>query len=100
MLHSGRSPQAGRSRIETAILQSAVRNETDTIGGTNMPRRTDVPARYRDKLPQHARDIYVKAYNNAYDQYRDKSKRRGDVSLETVSNKVAWKAVETKSLSQ
>jgi len=54
-----------------------------------MPRRTDVPARYRDKLPKHAKDIYVKAYNNAYDQYRDKSKRRTNESLETVSKSLS-----------
>ncbi len=61
-----------------------------------MPHRTAVPSRYRDKLPTHAQKIFIEAFNNAWDQYADKSKRRGNDTREAVASKVAWKAVETK----
>ncbi len=47
----------------------------------------------REKLPKHAQEIYVEAYNNAYDQYKDPSKRRGDESREETAHRVAWSAV-------
>ena len=48
----------------------------------------------RDILPGHAQEIYVAAYNNALEQYRDPADRRGDASLEETAHRVAWAAVK------
>ncbi|MFP4054614.1 MAG: ChaB family protein [Phycisphaerae bacterium] len=48
----------------------------------------------RDKLPKHAQDIYVEAYNNAYERFEDPSKIRGKDSQEEAAHKVAWSAVK------
>lgn len=56
----------------------------------------DLPKSVKDALPEKARKIYVSAYNNAWDQYRDSSDRKGDDSREDVSHKVAWAAVKKK----
>jgi cation transport regulator len=53
----------------------------------------DLPSSVRDQLPQHAQEIYVAAFNSAWDEYADASKRRGDESREEVAHKVAWSAV-------
>ena len=63
-----------------------------------MPYKTDaeVPESVRKALPKHAQDIYRKAYNSAWDEYADASKRRGDESQEETAHKVAWAAVKDK----
>lgn len=53
-----------------------------------------LPENLQTLLPKHAQEIYVKAYNNAAEQYKDPEKRRGHDDLETVAHKVAWSAVE------
>jgi len=58
-------------------------------------RRRAAPA-VKDKLPAHAQDIYREAFNNAWDEYKDASKRRGNESQEEVAHKVAWAAVKQK----
>ncbi len=42
----------------------------------------DLPAMVQEKLPSHAQEIYMKAHNNALEQYRDPRERRGGASLE------------------
>ncbi|MBA2410515.1 MAG: ChaB family protein [Gammaproteobacteria bacterium] len=59
-------------------------------------RITQLPASIKDNLPKHAQEIYKEAFNNAWEQYSDPQKRRGDASREEVSHKVAWSAVESK----
>jgi cation transport regulator len=62
-----------------------------------MPREKslkDLPKGVENVLPEHAKEIYRKARNNALEQYRDPKKRRGKASLEEVAHKVAWAAVE------
>lgn len=61
-----------------------------------MPYKTksDLPERVADNLPSHAQEIYLKAFNSAWDEYADSSKRRGDESREATAHKVAWSAVE------
>jgi cation transport regulator len=61
-----------------------------------MPYKTDteLPAAVREYLPEHAQDIYRAAFNNAWEQYADPSKRRGKESREEASHRVAWAAVE------
>ncbi|HVP81142.1 MAG TPA: ChaB family protein [Thermodesulfobacteriota bacterium] len=53
----------------------------------------DLPKGVKD-LPHHAKEIYKKAHNNALEENRDPTKRRGRASLEEVAHKVAWAAVK------
>lgn len=54
----------------------------------------DLPDNVRKVLPEHAQDIYLSAYNNAWETYADPDDRRGDDSREEVAHKVAWAAVK------
>ncbi len=60
-----------------------------------MPRST-VPANLKKLLPKGAQTIWLKSYNSAYNQYADKSKRRGDESRAEAAHRVAWAAVKKK----
>lgn len=68
----------------------------NTGRGNVMPysSKTDLPDGVKDNLPSHAREIYRKAFNNAWDEYADPDKRRGDASREETAHRVAWSAVE------
>jgi cation transport regulator len=61
-----------------------------------MPYRSnqELPDSVRNVLPSHAQDIYREAFDHAWDEYSDPSKRREDESLEEVAHKVAWAAVK------
>ena len=61
-----------------------------------MPYKTlsDLPDSVRDHLPKHAQEIYLAAFNNAWEQYFDPKDRRGKASREEVAHKVAWAAVK------
>lgn len=61
-----------------------------------MPYRTtdDLPPRVRDHLPPHAQEIFLKAYNSAYQEYADPHKRRAGASLEETANRIAGAAVK------
>lgn len=61
-----------------------------------MPYKTvsDLPDSVRDHLPKHAQEIYQAAFNSAWDEYKDASKRRGDTDREETAHKVAWNAVK------
>lgn len=62
-----------------------------------MPYKTvkELPERVTDNLPQHAQEIYMEAYNSAWEQYTDPEKRRDDDDTrEEVAHKVAWAAVK------
>jgi cation transport regulator len=63
-----------------------------------MPYRTnqELPASVKDNLPGHAQAIYREAFDSAWDEYADPSKRRGAESCEEVAHKVAWAAVKKK----
>ena len=57
--------------------------------------RTDeLPGPVRNHLPLHGQEIYLGAYNNAFEEYADPKKRRGNASREDVSRRVAWAAVK------
>ena len=62
-----------------------------------MPYKTisDLPDSVRDNLPKHAEEIYLAAFNSAWDQY-DKPGERRDSSdtREEVAHKIAWAAVK------
>lgn len=56
----------------------------------------DLPYLIKDELPNHAQEIWMKAYNNAYEEYANPEARRNPKdSRETVANKVAWAAVDS-----
>lgn len=61
-----------------------------------MPYKTieDLPDRVKSSLPKGAQEIYLSAYNNAAEQYKDPKKRQGDATLEETAHKVAWAAVK------
>lgn len=54
----------------------------------------ELPASVKDNIPEHAQEIYKEAFNNAWDQYSDSSKRRGDATREETAHRVAWAAVK------
>ncbi len=56
----------------------------------------DLPERVRDNLPEHAQEIFMKAFNSAWEEYKEPESRRGGLkqSREEVAFKVAWAAVE------
>ena len=56
----------------------------------------DLPRPIQDHLPMHAQEIYRKAFNHAWDEYADASKRRTKISREAIAHKVAWAAVKSK----
>ena len=61
-----------------------------------MPYKTikDLPESVQAHLPQHALEIYLAAFNHAWQEYEDPKSRRGKASREEVAHKVAWSAVK------
>lgn len=57
---------------------------------------SELPVSVKNVLPAHAQDIYKETFNNAYNEYKDPSKRRGDTNREETAHRVAWKAVKSK----
>ena len=57
---------------------------------------TDLPDAVKNALPSHAQDIYLAAFNHAWQEYDTPSKRRGQESQEEAAHKVAWAAVKEK----
>ncbi len=56
--------------------------------------KEDLPEQVNGNLPEHAKEIYLKAFNNAWDQYEDPKEHRGNESQEETAHKVAWSAVK------
>ncbi|MDD1757845.1 MAG: ChaB family protein [Methanotrichaceae archaeon] len=54
----------------------------------------ELPAGVRENLPKHAQEIYLEAFNSAWEQYANPEERRGDASREETAHKVAWSAVK------
>ncbi len=55
---------------------------------------SELPESVKNNLPEHAQEIYLAAFNNAWKQYRKTSDRQGDSSREETAHKVAWSAVK------
>ncbi|MGA9187709.1 MAG: ChaB family protein [Methanosarcina sp.] len=55
---------------------------------------SELPETVRENLPEHGQEIYRKAFNNAWEEYKEPSERRGNVSREETAHKVAWNAVK------
>lgn len=58
--------------------------------------KSDLPETVTKHLPAHAQDIYLQAFNHAWEEYKAAKKRRGNETREEVSHKVAWSAVKKK----
>ncbi|KHJ67140.1 cation transport regulator [Pantoea rodasii] len=58
--------------------------------------RNELPDSVKNVLPAHAQDIYLAAFNSAWDEYKEKKDRKDNSSHEEVSHKVAWSAVKQK----
>ncbi len=56
----------------------------------------ELPESVVNVLPMHAQDIYRKAFNSAYDEYKDPEDRRDDAGREEIAHRVAWSAVKKK----
>jgi cation transport regulator len=57
----------------------------------------DLPDSVRHVLPRHAQEIFMEAFNNAYDEYKDRGARRlPQEGREETAFKVAWSAVKKK----
>jgi len=56
----------------------------------------ELPDSVKDNLPDHAQDIYRAAFNHAFQEYADPSKRRKGGTQEETAHRVAWSAVEEK----
>jgi cation transport regulator len=63
-----------------------------------MPYRTiqDLPINLREILPVHAQEIFVKSFNNAWQEYQDVAKRPEEISQEEIAFRIAWNAVKRK----
>lgn len=57
-------------------------------------RNAGLPESVRDNLPQAAQTIYRKAFNSAWDEYKEAGKRRGSSSREETAHRIAWSAVK------
>jgi cation transport regulator len=55
---------------------------------------SDLPSRVTEALPHHAEEIFLAAFNSAWDQYDQPEERRDGDDRETVAFKVAWAAVK------
>lgn len=53
-----------------------------------------LPKGVTEHLPKHAQEIYLAAYNSAWEEYADPKKRRGGLSQEDTARMVAWAAVK------
>lgn len=54
----------------------------------------ELPESVRAHIPAHAQEIYLAAFNNAWNEYKSPDERRGDESREEAAHKVAWAAVK------
>jgi cation transport regulator len=63
----------------------------DSLVEETMPYKklTALPESVRNNLPRHAQEIYLAAFNNAWEEYREPEDRHGKASREEVAHKVA-----------
>src|SRR6478609_1974592 len=55
---------------------------------------SDLPGAITDNLPKHGQEIYLAAFNSAWNEYKDKDDRRQGATREETAHKVAWAAVK------
>lgn len=56
--------------------------------------KRELPENVRNVLPEDAQEIYMAAFNDAWDEYADPEDRRGDQSREQAAHQIAWSAVK------
>lgn len=56
----------------------------------------DLPDSVKNNLPQHAQEIYLATFNNAWEEYKNPSTRTAQASKEETAHRVAWAAVKRK----
>jgi len=63
-----------------------------------MPYKTiqDLPANLQEILPEHAQEIFVKSFNNAWEEYKENANRPEEISHEEIAYRTAWNAVKKK----
>src|SRR5690606_37107299 len=54
----------------------------------------DLPESVRDNVPRHAQEIYLEAFNSAWDQYADPDELPDDASREETAHRVARAAAK------
>lgn len=54
----------------------------------------DLPGAVTEYLPKHGQEIYMAAFNNAWEEYKDEDDRRQGTSREETAHRVAWAAVK------
>ncbi len=62
-----------------------------------MPYKTleELPESVKNVLPNQGQEIYMEAFNSAWDQYKDSDSRKDKKSWrEETAHKVAWNAVK------
>jgi len=57
---------------------------------------SELPDSVKNHLPKHAQEIYQSAFNNAWDEYKEPSRRLKNSSREETAHRVAWAAVKHK----
>ena len=57
-------------------------------------RKSELPDALRNNLPDHAQEIYMEAYNNAWKAYAKQNDGHGGDTREEVAHMVAWSAVK------
>lgn len=57
-------------------------------------KNSELPDGVKNNVPPHGQTIYRKAFNSAWDEYKDSEDRRGNASREEVAHRVAWAAVK------
>ena len=57
-------------------------------------KKSELPDSVKENLPEHAQEIYRKAFNSAWEDYKEPKERRGKESREEAAHKVAWAAVK------
>jgi cation transport regulator len=68
------------------------------VGGDDMPYKTtkELPETVQKVLPSEAQDVYLGAFNGAYEEYADPKKRTQGGTREAVAHAVAWSTVKKK----
>lgn len=55
---------------------------------------SELPDPVKNALPKHAQEIYMAAFNSAWEKYKDPDERRGSAGREETAHKIAWSAVK------
>lgn len=54
----------------------------------------ELPEQIREQLPETAQEVYLRAFNSAWDHYKGWDLARGDASRHETAERVGWAAVQ------